>query len=263
MKKNKIDSHIHSTYSDGNTPPKGMVEAALEKGLHQINFTDHMPMPFSTRYAMDVDQLPNYRKEIQGLAKRFAPKIRITMGLEMEYLPQFHEWVQAIAEEDWETRLLSVHTLVKSPGNHCLINGTEAEFLTGLNALFNGDIKSMCRAYYKNIQSGIKTQLFQTLAHLDVFEKHNVHNRFFDSHAQWYQDLVMETLELAAENKMNMEINTAGMGHPIQRPYPAPWIITNAKEKGIQLILGSDAHAPESLGQYFNEGGIHDLTPDH
>jgi len=46
------DYHIHSVYSDGDAPIDAMARSAADKGLSQVTITDHMPLPFDTRYAM-------------------------------------------------------------------------------------------------------------------------------------------------------------------------------------------------------------------
>ncbi len=37
--------------------------------------------------------------------------------------------------------------------------------------------------------------------------------------------------------------------------YPSPWIIRQAEQMGIPMVLGSDSHTPETLGRYFDRAG--------
>jgi histidinol phosphatase-like PHP family hydrolase len=45
------DYHMHSVYSDGDASIDAMARSASDKGLTQVTITDHMPLPFDTRYA--------------------------------------------------------------------------------------------------------------------------------------------------------------------------------------------------------------------
>ncbi|MFN2357798.1 MAG: hypothetical protein ABR534_08675, partial [Desulfotignum sp.] len=90
------------------------------------------------------------------------------------------------------------------------------------------------------------------VGHLDVLKKHNTQNRFFNENDGWYRKLVDETLDIIKDRGMQLEINMGGMAHPIAVPYPSPWIVRAALDKGIALVMGSDAHHPEAIGQQFD-----------
>jgi len=48
-------------------------------------------------------------------------------------------------------------------------------------------------------------------------------------------------------------VNTAGWRKPVGELYPAPRILERARELGIPVVLGSDAHAPGEVGARFAE----------
>ncbi len=51
---------------------------------------------------------------------------------------------------------------------------------------------------------------------------------------------------------MCIEINTSGLRKPARELYPGREILAMAKELGIPLTLGSDAHQPDDVGRDFD-----------
>lgn len=246
-----VDCHMHSEFSDGRTSIGRLAETAVEKGLAAIAVTDHMPLPFLTRYAMEPNRLHVYRDEISQTREAYAHVLDIRSGLEMEYLPDHRAWIERIARMDWDIRLISIHGMEKGD-RHFMVNGREDEFRRTLKEVFYSDIRAFCTHYYEMLTEAVRTGWFDAAGHLDVIKKHNKDQRYFDETASWYKDLVRSALDAIAENDMKLEINTNGLNHPAGAFYPSAWIVREAREKGIPIILGSDAHSPEYIGQYFD-----------
>ncbi|HKJ98363.1 MAG TPA: histidinol-phosphatase HisJ [Desulfotignum sp.] len=245
------DTHMHSTYSDGRATIAAMAEAAFEKGFTTIAITDHVPLPFDSRYAMKMAQMAAYRKEINLIKQAYEGRMAVKSGLEIEYIPEHKDWFASIASMDWDVTIASVHTLVVG-STPCLVNGNGTEFHTCLGKNFNQDITSLCRAYYQTLQEAVQTGWFDIVGHLDVLKKYNTNNRFFNETDTWYQELVEDTLDVIRDQKMKLEINMGAMAHPIGIPYPSPWIVKTAQKKGISLVMGSDAHHPGGIGKDFD-----------
>lgn len=246
------DLHMHSTYSDGGGTIEDMAKSAIEKGLITIAITDHMPLPFKPWYSVDMDKIQAYRNEIDRVRTLYGHKLTILTGLEIEYMPEISDWIESIVDLGWDFLIASVHGLLIDNSQY-LINENEEEFNKTLNIVFNGDIRAFCRQYYHLIQQAASTGLCNSTGHLDVIKKYNQSNRYFDEKSPWYREIVEETLDVIKAHHLKMEINTAGFIHPIGQAYPSPWIIKSAIKKGIPIVMGSDSHAPETLGQYFEQ----------
>ncbi|WP_373501753.1 histidinol-phosphatase [Desulfococcus sp.] len=244
------DLHLHTRYSDGNAGVREMIEAAVARGFRRIAITDHMPLPFESRYAMAVEEIDRYREEIRRVRGEYAGVIEVRLGLEMEYLPGFEVWTEKIAAAGWEHAIGSVHGII-ADGRRGMVNGTRTEFERLLSALFNGDIRALCTHYYKHLQRVVDSGLVSTVGHLDVLKKHNRDGIFFDETAAWYCDLVMETLNHVKASSMTVEINMSGCDHPTAAPYPSPWLVAECIRRDIPLVLSSDAHRPENIGRNF------------
>jgi len=245
------DCHMHTLFSDGSADVAAMISGAAARGMAHIAITDHMPLPFRNRYAMDPDAIAAYQSEIRAARETCSDEIQVLVGIEMELLPGFEEWTGKILSAGWDYTIGSVHGMGRG-GDFGIVNGTLNEFQRMLTETFAGEIRALVGQYYRQMTTLIRSGLFQTVGHLDVVKKHNADSRFFSEDADWYRDLVLETLDRAAESGMQVEINTAGFGHPVQAPYPSPWIIRACRDRGIALVMASDAHRPQDIGRYFD-----------
>mgnify|MGYP002632410827 CR=1 FL=1 len=245
------DLHMHSNYSDGTGTIEDMAKSAIAKGLTTICITDHMPLPFYPWYSVDMDKIQVYRDEIGRVQKIYRNKLTLLTGLEIEYLPEISDWIKPIIDLGWDYLIASVHGLFIDNTQY-LINENEEEFNKTLNIVFNGDIKAFCRQYYHLVQQAVSTDWCDSVGHLDVIKKYNYSNQYFDEQSPWYRKLIEETLDVIKAHQLKMEINTAGFIQPIGQAYPSPWIIKDAIKRGIPIVMGSDSHAPETLGQYFD-----------
>jgi histidinol-phosphatase (PHP family) len=244
------DYHMHTVYSDGHAAVAAMADSATAKGLTNVTITDHMPLPFGTRYAMPRADLATYRHDIRQAQAAYLGRLNIASGIEFEFIPRHREWIHDLCKMGWDHRIVSVHWLIDDDIVG-MVNGTRGEF----DALFqtaDGDIKTLCRIYYGILQTAYRTGWFDIAGHLDVIKKHNAGGVFFDESDAWYRDLVMATLKVVKAQRMTMEINTAGINHPVGAPYPSPWIVHEAAAMGIPLVLSSDSHTPSTLGQHFD-----------
>ena len=86
------DYHVH-TFRCGHAggASRDFVLAAIERGLSEIAFTDHIPLYFlpeaqrDPRLAMREDQFDGYVREVEELRDEFAGRIAVRLGLEADY----------------------------------------------------------------------------------------------------------------------------------------------------------------------------------
>ena len=229
-----------------------IVKSAIEKKLTTIAITDHMPLPFPAYYAVDLEKIQTYRNEIDLIRQKYGHHINILTGLEIEYMPEISDWIKDnILAMNWDFLIASVHGLIID-NSHYLINENEKEFDKTLHNVFNGDIQALCSKYYLTVQQAVSTGWCDSTGHLDVIKKFNQSNQYFDETSPWYGELIEKTLDIIKTHHIKMEINTAGLIHPVGEIYPSPWIIKAAIKKGIPIVMGSDSHTPETLAQNFD-----------
>lgn len=249
----KSDYHLHTLYSDGISTAEEMILGALGKNFRKIAFTDHMPLPFSDKCAIKIENLNLYRAEIAEFKKKYAGKIEILLGLEVDYLPDYLDWIQKIVKKKWDFLLASVHffTRQKQKKNFA-VDMNERQFQEALAEGFSGSIKALCEDYYITLQKAASTGWFDAVGHFDLVKKFNKkQNPFFSEQESWYKKLVLDTLNVVSKNNLKIEINMSGLDKPVSEQYPSLWIVRKCKKKGIPLIMGSDAHKAEDIGKNF------------
>ena len=79
------DLHSHSTYSDGKNSIKEMANAFIERGYKYFAVTDHSSVMGVTG-GMGKKDIASQWKEIDRLNKKFANKIKILKGVEVDIL---------------------------------------------------------------------------------------------------------------------------------------------------------------------------------
>jgi len=243
------DFHMHTTYSDGASSVEEMCLAAIDCGMQSIAITDHMPLPFTTRYALARSKLSRYRGEIEAAKATFRDRLTIAMGLEIEYISIYSSWIAEIVAFGWDHLIVSIHHLPSQNGLH-LVNGHEDEIVPLIDE-FNTDPAGLYERYYTTLQEAIRTNLFNAVGHLDVIKKFNSKFDYIDESSARYRALIIETLDLLAQHRMALEINTGGFNHPPLQQYPSNWIIVEAMRRSIPIIMGSDSHSPQTIGQHF------------
>ena len=95
-------------------------------------------------------------------------------------------------------------------------------------------------AYFKNLTDAVATDLFQIIGHTDLPKKFGFVPegdcvRYISSTAY-------------ADTKTCIELNTAGLRKDCAEIYPHPDILKLARQLGVQITFGSDAHAPNEVG---------------
>ena len=194
-------------------------DAALERGLRDIAFTDH------DRYhtGVDFDAIDTLRRN--------NPQLKIRAGIELDNDPVTGEAGRSWVESNWDHLdfvLGSVHYLAAEQ----MFDGAgqEQQFL-------GKDIDAIYAEYFSRVREMAASGLVDCLAHLDLVKIHR-----FRSVAP-VEDLVRDTLRFIKERDLAIEISTAGWRKPVGEQYPSTAIIRLAKEAGIPFTVASDAHS--------------------
>ena len=84
--KNLTNYHSHSLYCDGRASMEDFVRFALSEGFTSYGFSSHAPLPFSTAWTMEWDRMNDYQAEFHRIKEKYAGKIELYLGLEIDYL---------------------------------------------------------------------------------------------------------------------------------------------------------------------------------
>ncbi len=245
--------HTHSTYCDGKASLREMVDFAVAHGFTALGFSGHSPLPFDNTYS--ITDYDGYCREVRALQQEYQDRIQISLGLEFDYVPgMLEDFTPLIKQGGLDYSIGSVH-LIPVPGTTprdgndlWMIDGSRYErYDEGLNRLFGGDIRAGVRAYFHNENAMLERNRPTILGHPDKIAMHN-RSRYFTEDEPWYENLALETLSLAHELGVIVEVNTRGIykgRHPDY--YPSRRLIKAMKQWRIPVIVSTDAHAPADL----------------
>ncbi len=210
------------------------VLSALASGMDVLGFSDHAPYPDDSHGRMPYPDLAVHFAEVDRLAGKYASRLRIRKGLEIEYLPRYRDYYEELL-----TRRKLDYLLL---GEHFYPRGDQVPLLM--------DAKSTEENIYyaEAIREALKTGYFLMLAHPDLFAM----NPFaWDDRCERASDII---LEAAAETGAVLEFNANGYRrgiHPYpdgdRYMYPHLRFWQKVSGSGLRVIIGADAHEPSQV----------------
>ncbi len=215
------------------------VQMAIRNGFQILGFSDHMPYPTTEDYLnafrMSEAELPEHVKTIRALQEKYADQIKIYLGFEAEYFPQYFDWMDA------QMKHYQIDYL-------CL--GHHFDPLRGEDGYFGAVTDSIhFDAYIKTAIKGMESGRFAFLAHPDLFL-----NAYpvFDKAAERTCHAVCEA---AAAFGTPLEYNLLGEdrhGDPFSTGigYTRPEFWEIAAKYNTKAIIGCDAHHPKHLNHH-------------
>lgn len=220
----KANYHTH-TYrcKHAHDTEREYIEAAIDMGIKILGFADHIPCPYQTGFVsgirMTMEQADEYVSTLRALAWEYRKQVRILVGFEAEYIPEFYQ-----AQMELFHRLRCDYLIM---GQHFW---ESEEF--GPYAGTPTEDEARIRAYVDSVIEGMKTGSYSYLAHPDLMNYQGM-----DSVYDWEMTRLCNGMK---ELDIPLEINILGMGE--NKHYPADRFWKIAGEVGNKVILGLDAH---------------------
>lgn len=215
-----------------------VIEAGEAMGLEEVGISDHYVVYPGYRrmdWSMPVEELESYVADVRTAAQHASIPVRL--GIEVDYLPETIEETLAIVRSvEFDYLIGSVHFIDGFP-----VDGHRKYW----DSLTQEEVDATWKAYYRRVCDMAATGGFDIAAHLDLPKK-------FGTLPQ--ADLtgdVLAALDAIAASDMVMEMNTSGWYQTGAEIYPAPWIIAEARARGIPIVITADAHHPSKLTRDF------------
>ena len=250
-----VNHHSHCNFCDGSDEPEAYVMAAISDRFAGYGFSSHAPVPGrNVAWAMRLEKLSDYLKEVRRLREQYADRLSLALSLEVDFVPGvIGPSSPHIKACGLDYTIGSVHFVDVLPdGSGWEIDGSEDLFRTGVDSLFEGDVKAAVRRYHALTRQMLVEDRPDVVGHVDKIKMHNTDFRYFDPADRWYRDEFAATLEAVAASGAIMEVNTRGMYRgKTPFPYPGPWALRMAKRLKIPVHLSSDAHRPDELQKDF------------
>lgn len=91
--------HAHSTYDDGKSTMREMVEASMAAGLTSVGISVHSPLPYDNEWGISEERLHAYLSELRALQTEYAGCIGVFAGIERDM--RLHACIRAAALPQW------------------------------------------------------------------------------------------------------------------------------------------------------------------
>lgn len=233
----KTNYHTHTTRCHHATgSDEDYVLSAIKGGYEELGFSDHTPWKYQTKYVspirMTIDDLPEYVESVHSLAEKYKDQIKIRLGLECEYFPDYIYWLKNTLKE--------YHIEYAIFGNHFYNSDEKFRYFAKYT-----DSIDMLDLYEESAIEGIESGIFAYMAHPDLFMNSYPE---FDHHCTI---ITRHICRAAVKNKIPLEYNPSvkakndKKGEPSYTPSPEFWRI--ATNEGCTAIIGMDAHNNKDL----------------
>lgn len=257
------DYHIHTEFSDDSREPmEKQIEKAIELGLQEICFTDHVDYGIKkdweegniewrdgdgVSYADAKDPLANvdypaYFDKIGRMKEIYGDRIRIRQGLEFGVqtitIPQYEKlWNRYGGQLDFA--LLSIHQVDNK-------EFWTQDFQRGRTQ------KEYNEKYYEEILQVIrKFKHYSVLAHLDLIIRYDKNGVYPFSEVK---DIIAEILKTAIADGKGIELNTSSWHYGLADTQPSRDILRLYHDLGGRILtIGSDAHTTRYLADHIRD----------
>lgn len=243
------DGHVHTKlclHASGEMDE--YVQSAIDKGLHEIIFLEHMEEGIDAPYRswLTEEDFDLFFYEIDRLKETYSTQITIQAGVELGYNPACPDKIlKRLTARKWDKIGLSYHFFAIAGEQHINLLSRMKDNHDRARQI---GIDIILKKYFTDIIKAVEIIPADTLCHLDAPLRHLQET---DISGQ-YMDLSLELLRAVKAKGMNVEINTSGFKYR-NDPFPSRNILQAAKEINLNYVLGSDAHAPKDVGRYFQE----------
>ena len=231
------DFHMHSRVSfDGHDTGEALAKAALDAGVKEICFTDHLDYdPLGQMGKLDFDTVAYNAEydhlEIPGLVIRRG----MEFGMDTQNVRQFKE---DLKRRHFDFVLGSIH------------------FVDDLDVYFppywqDKTVFQAERRYLEATLESVKLhEDFDVLAHLTYIGKTTAHPAPRCVPFEEHRELIDEILKVLVSKGKGMEMNTSGVDR-CGGFLPTADYFRRFKELGGEIgTIGSDAHRADRVGQY-------------
>ena len=237
--------HTHCTYCDGKDTPEQIVKKAIEIGFDAIGFSSHAPFDFDAGYTLKEDRVPTYIAEISSLKEKYAEKIDIFCGLELDYF--------SVENCKFDYTIGSVH-LLRLSGKYFDVDHSLDTTKKMRNEYFGGDPIGYAKEYYRLVGELADKKSFDILGHIDLLTKFNELDPLIDTESKEYRSAALEAVHSLSGRVTAFEVNTGAISRGYRTtPYPDAFILKELKALGQNVIITSDCHDMRFLDQSYDD----------
>ncbi len=248
-----------------------VLEAAVAFGYDTFGVSEHAPR-VEPRFLYDEERamgwdvpkieadFENYAQAIRPLAEEFDDRLTVLCGFEIEVVPQdrYIGLMRGFRERfGFDYIVGSVHYVDEIPIDY------KKEIFERAVAHCGG-LEGLAIRYYGRVAEMVEALRPEVVAHLDLPRK-NAPDAPLDTPP--IREAAEAALDVIRRHGAILDVNTAGYRKGLGSPYPAPWLLRLARDKGIGFCFGDDSHGPADVGagiedarRYLLENGVDAVT---
>ncbi|MGY5246500.1 histidinol-phosphatase HisJ [Lactiplantibacillus plantarum] len=268
-----MDGHTHTElcpHGSGEATKK-MIQRAIQLGFQRYCITEHAPLPpaFRDQYegtpagyteaSLRENQVADYLALANGLKTKYAGQIEISVGFEVDFLPEHVAWTRDFLNTygpRTQESILSVHFMRGLRQHFWCVDMSTDDFAAGFGQWLKTP-QRVFEQYYQTVLASVQADLGpyapQRIGHMSLVRKYQDYFGLTEPLDVHNLQLVDQTLALVKQQRRQLDLNLAGLYKPYCNDfYPGEQILQRAQKLDIPLVYGSDAHDIASVGRGYH-----------
>jgi histidinol-phosphatase (PHP family) len=235
-----------------------VVQAYADRGFSWVGITEHAPPASDAfRYPDDVAagltaasmhrRFSEYIETCRRCQRRFADRITVYVGFESETYTGAIPFAQTLRETFRPDYVVgSIHHVDDMP-----FDTSPSDYRSAADA--QGGVASLYLKYFDQQLEMIDALVPEVVGHFDLI-------RIFDADYPRRMGLpavqarIRRNLERIRELGLILDFNLAALSKGASEPYLAAPILVQARDLGIAVVPGDDAHGVDTVGRHMTEG---------
>lgn len=268
-----MDGHTHTElcpHGSGEATEK-MIQRAIQLGFQRYCITEHAPLPpaFRDQYegtpagyteaSLRENQVADYLALANGLKTKYAGQIEISVGFEVDFLPEHVAWTRDFLNTygpRTQESILSVHFMRGLRQHFWCVDMSTDDFAAGFGQWLKTP-QRVFEQYYQTVLASVQADLGpyapQRIGHMSLVRKYQDYFGLTEPLDVHNLQLVDQTLALVKQQRRQLDLNLAGLYKPYCNDfYPGEQILQRAQKLDIPLVYDSDAHDIASVGRGYH-----------
>lgn len=243
----RCDYHLHTDHSaDCSTPMEAQIRQAIQIGMDELCFTDHLELGFRKWNYEEID-IDAYYQDYQMSCKKY-PEITLKFGIEAGITcseEHFQRLDGFLNSHPFDFIIVSAHAMQEE-------DALDPKFFQGRN------FSEACRVYIEALYQRLvrmNPALYNCVGHIDFPVKGLL--RMGASQAELKYEYAPEAMDALfrylIKKEKCLEINTSPMA--LMQPEDIRhnnWLKRYAELGGEVVTIGSDSHRPELIGAHYD-----------
>ena len=224
------------------------VEVAKQRGVTDLGFSEHgyrFTQSKATLYNPWVGerQTENLDEYIEVVQKAKAKGYNVKLGIELDFIPgKEKEIADFLKPYPWDYVIGSVHW----------IDDWGFDLAEMREKWNQPSILKVYEDYFWRIEKLLESKQFDILGHVDVIKVFG-HRPNVEEHEKLLR-IYDRIVPMIKKSGITVEMSTAGLRKPVGELYPAPELMERLVRAKIPMMINSDAHRPDHVGEDYDKG---------